>query len=82
MEFGGDRPKDPPKTMVDGTLSAYKKSLGFEAVVASTGKILRLKVIFFALIVRICHQLVMARKGNQKCSKAFQLSPKGSLSSN
>ena len=37
MEFGGDRPKDPPKSTVDGTLSAYKSTLGLEAVVAATG---------------------------------------------
>ena len=40
VEFGGDRPKDPPKSMVDGTLSAYKSSLGFEAVITSTGTLI------------------------------------------
>ena len=37
MEFGGDRPKEPPKSTVDGTLSAYKSTLGLEAVIAATG---------------------------------------------
>ena len=37
IEFGGDRPEDPPKSAVDNKFKKDKATMGFETLFASTG---------------------------------------------